>query len=82
MRLLTRQQQERAVLDGVGELVDDVVGFDDILGRVEVAVEQRRGTAGDGFGGERGEPDDVGAQLVEALVERLAGFARGVAVVR
>ena len=64
-RLLAREQQERAVLDGVGELVDHVVGFDDAFGRVEVAVEQRLRAARDRLGGERGETDDVDAQLVE-----------------
>ena len=57
---------------GVRELVDHVVGFDDLFGRVEVAVEQRLRAAGDRLGGERGETDDVDPQLVEVLVERLA----------
>ena len=76
-RLLAREQQERAVLDRVRELVDHVVGFDDVFGGVEVAVEQRLRAARDRFGGERGEPDDVDAQLVEALVERLARLVAG-----
>ena len=56
---------------GVGELVDDVVGFDDPFGGGEIAVEQGLRTAGDRLGGERGETDDVDPQLVEILVERL-----------
>ena len=67
-----RAQEERAVLDRVGELVDHVVGFDDALGGVEVAVEQRLRAAGDRLGGERGEADHVDAELVEVLVEGLA----------
>ena len=70
-RLLARQEEERAVLDGVGELVDHVVGLDHALGRGEVAVEQRLGAARDRLGGERGEADHVDPQLVEVLVERL-----------
>ena len=60
-RLLTRQEKEGAVLDGVGQLVDHVVGLDHVLGRVEVAVEECLGTAGDRLGGERGEADHVDA---------------------
>ena len=62
-------QEERAVLDRVRELVDPVVGLDDLLGRGEVAVEQRLGAGGDRLGGERGESDDVAADLVELVFE-------------
>ena len=58
-RLLAGEQEEGAILDRVRELVDHVVGFDDLLGRVEVAVEQRLRAAGDLFGGEGGETDHV-----------------------
>ena len=51
--------------------------LDDVFGGVEVAVEQRLRAARDRFGGERGETDDVDAQLVEALVERLARLVVG-----
>ena len=85
-RLLAREQQERAVLDRVGELVDHVVGLDDAFGGGEVAVEQRLGAAGDRLGGERGETDDVDAQLVEVswnVLRALLGrriFGHGVVV--
>jgi hypothetical protein len=60
-RLLAREQEEGAVLDGVRELVDDVVGFDDVLGCVEIAVEERLRAACDRFGREGAEADDVRA---------------------
>jgi hypothetical protein len=81
-RLLAREQQERAVLDGVRQFVDDVVGLDDLFRGIQVAVEQRLRTTGDRLRGESGEADDVGAQLVEPLVERLARFFGGCAVGR
>ena len=63
------------VLDRVVEVVDHVVGLDDLLGHGEVAVEERLGAGGDRLGGERAEPDEVAADLVELVLERLAGFA-------
>ena len=73
-RLLAREEQKRAIFDGVGEIVDLVVVLDHLLRGREVAVEQCRGTARDRFCGQRGETDHVDAELVERLVKCLARF--------
>ena len=71
-RLLAREQQEHAVFDRVGQVVDGIVVLDDGVGGREVAVEQRLRAAGDLLGGEGGEADHVDAELVEVLVKALA----------
>ena len=73
-RLLAREEQEHLVLDRVRELVDGIVVLDDVLGGGEVGVEQRLGAARDGLGRERGEPDDVDSELVQALVKHFPGL--------
>ena len=65
------------VLDRVVQVVDHVVGLDDLLGHVQVAVEERLGAGGDRLGRERAEPDQVAADLVELVLEGLAGFRLG-----
>ena len=62
------------VLDLVVQVVDHVVGLDDLLGHVQVAVEERLGAGGDRLGRERAEPDQVAADLVELVLERLAAL--------
>ena len=54
-----------------------VVVRDDVLGAREVAVEQGLGAGRDGLGRERAEADHVDPQLVELLVEGLAGLGLG-----
>src|SRR5581483_6388234 len=45
------------------------------LGRTQIGIEHRLGTRRDRLGDERAEADDVDAQLLELLRERLPGFA-------
>ena len=49
----------------------------DLLGHVQVAVEERLRAGGDGLRGERAQPDQVAADLVELVLQRLAGFRLG-----
>ena len=70
--MLTSEDQKEPVLDRVVEIVDPVVALDDVFRGGEIAVEERLGASRDRLGGERGEPDDVDADLVELLVEGLA----------
>ena len=59
-----------ALLDVEGERVELVVGVDERLRRVEVAVEERLGAARDRLGHQRRQAHEVVADLVELLVER------------
>ena len=54
--------------------VDLVVALDDVVGALEVAVEQHGGRARDRLGDGGGEAHEFGACIVEVVVESLAQF--------
>ncbi len=69
-RLLEGQHLVAALLDVEGERVERVVVLDELLGPLQVVGQQHLGAAGDALGDQGGQPDDVGSDLVELLVER------------
>jgi hypothetical protein len=76
--LLAGEELVAAVLDRVGQVVDVVVVLDDLLGRREVGVEECLRAGGDRLGRQRREPDHADPQVVEGVLEALAGLVRGV----
>jgi hypothetical protein len=71
------EDQQEAVLDPVVQVVDPIVALDDPLRLGEIAVQEGLGARRDGLSGERGQADDVTADLIELFLERLATFVAG-----
>ena len=71
-RRLQGEDPVAALLEVERAGVDLVVALDHVVGALEVAVEQHRGGPRDRLGDRRGEPHQLGARLVEIVVEALA----------
>ena len=72
--LLAREQHDAHVVDIALEVVDALVGVDDLLGDNEVAIAQGLARPLDGGGHLSGHGLQVRAQLLELLVEDLAEY--------
>ena len=73
-RLLKRQHGVAAVLELGTALIEAVVGLDQPLGSVEIAVEQDLGRSRDHLDEHRRDARHLLAELGELLVEALPGF--------
>ena len=63
-----------ALLEVHRQIIEFVVGGYELLGQLQVGLQQRLGGPGDGLGDKRGHPDDPRLDLVQFLVEGLAQF--------
>ncbi len=73
-RRLQREDPVAVLLEVERAGVDLVVTLDDVVGALEVAVEQHRGRSRDQLGDGCGEAHQLGACVLEIVVEALAKF--------
>ena len=71
-RSLQREDAIAVLLEVERTGIDLVVALDDVVGTLEVAVEQHRGGSRDRLRHRRREPNQLGAGVVEIVVEALA----------